>query len=88
MTWLDVSAELDDESTKALKRIPKGAGIVNITVQGTFRSGGHFGHLNGYPYEFIARKLSRITIVSKGMKGVKEEEEAERRWACGGSNPK
>jgi hypothetical protein len=88
MTWLDVSSELDDESTKALKRIPKGAGIVNITVQGTFRSGGHFGHLDGYPYEFIARKLSRITIVSKGMKGIKEEEEAERRWACGGSNPK
>ena len=66
MTWLDVPSELDDASTKALKRVAKGAGIVNITVQGTFRSGGHFGLMNGYSNQFTVHKLSNVAIVSKG----------------------
>jgi hypothetical protein len=88
MTWLEVSSELDDASNRALKRIPKGAGIVNITVEGTFQSGGHYGHLDGYPNQFIARKISNIAIVSKGMRPLAEEQEVEKHWACGGSNPK
>lgn len=88
MTWLDVSSDLDDASSRALKQIPKGAGIVNITVQGTFRSGGHFGHMNGYRNQFIARKVSQVKIVSRGMRGLAEEHEAEKRWACGGTNPR
>jgi hypothetical protein len=87
MTWLEISPEMDDASSKALNRIPK-AGIVNITVEGTFQTGGHFGHMNAYPNQFTARKVSRIAVVSKGMKALAKEQEAEKRWACGGSNPK
>jgi len=59
-TWLElIPANLDKASEKALNRVPKGAGIVNVTVQGIFVSGGHFGHLNGYPNKFVASKVSR-----------------------------
>ncbi|HEX4538197.1 MAG TPA: hypothetical protein VH140_14695 [Candidatus Acidoferrum sp.] len=33
--WLEFPFELDASATKALKRGPKGAGTVNVTVQGT-----------------------------------------------------
>jgi hypothetical protein len=88
MTWLEISPELDEASNRVLRQVPKGAGIVNITVQGTYKSGGHYGHMNAYPNQFTARRLSQVAIVSKGMKGLAEEQQAERRWACGGSNPK
>ena len=86
--WLDTSYDLDNASIKALRRTPKGAGIVNLTVEGVFMSGGHFGHLNGYPYQLVAHKVSHVAIVLRGMKGPAEEKEAETRWACGGTNPK
>ena len=85
--WLEVPSDLDQASTKALKQIPK-AGIVNITVQGVFMSGGHFGHLSGYPYTLVVRKVSDVAIVLSGMKKAEEEKQAEKRWACGGENPK
>jgi len=88
--WLQVPSDLEEDgpSAKALRGIPKGAGIVNITVQGVFMSGGHFGHLNGYPYQLVARKVSSVAIVLKGMGDIAKETEAEKRWACGGINPK
>jgi hypothetical protein len=86
--WLDIPIDIDDASLKSLKRTPKGAGIVNLTVQGTFRSGGFFGHMNGYRHEFTARKISNVAVVLKGMKDISEEEKAEKKWACGGTNPK
>ena len=45
--WLDTS-ELDEQSGKRIKHIPKDAGIVNVDVEGVFQPGGSFGHLNGY----------------------------------------
>jgi len=87
MTWLEISPELDDRSTAVLKRTPK-AGIVNITVQGVFQSGGHFGHLNSYPNRFVARRVSYFAIVSNGMKSLEDERNAEKQWVCRGSNPK
>lgn len=78
---------MDDASSKALKRIPT-PGIVNITVEGTFQTGGHFGQMDAYPNQFTARRVSHIAAVSKGMKALAEEQEAEKRWACGGSNSK
>jgi hypothetical protein len=87
MTWLEISPDLDEESSRVLKHIPK-AGIVNITVKGVFQSKGHFGHLNGYPNQFIARKVSNAVVVSKHMKSLTDEENAEKRWACGGKNPR
>ena len=83
-TWLElIPASLDKASEKALNRVPKGAGIVNVTVQGGFTlvSGGHFGHLNGYPYKFVASKVSNVEVVVKGMKDRAEEEKAEKKWA-------
>jgi hypothetical protein len=86
--WLELPSDLDEMSLKALKHAPKNAGIVNITVQGTFKSGGSFGHLNGYRYELVAEKVSDVKVVLKGMKGPVEERKAEQKWACGGTNPK
>jgi hypothetical protein len=43
--------DLDDSSHKAFWDTPKWAGIVNLTVKGTFKSGHSFGHLAGYRYE-------------------------------------
>jgi hypothetical protein len=87
-TWLEISGDLDDASAKAIKRTPKDFAIVNITVQGTFRSGGRYGHMDMYPNRFIARKVSDVKIVLKGLKSPEEMKEAEKRWACGGLNPK
>jgi hypothetical protein len=86
-TWLEISSDLDEKSSQVLRRRPK-AGIVNITVQGIFQSGGHFGHLNGYQNRFVAQRVSDVAVVSKGMKSPADEQSAERQWACGGKNPK
>jgi hypothetical protein len=86
--WLEFPFDADDDSFKALKPAPKGSGIVNMTVQGRFVSGGHFGHSNGYPYKFIAKRVSDVAIVQRGMKSIAKEREAERKWACGGTSPK
>jgi len=86
--WLEISDDIDDSSQKALKRAPKGAGIVNLTVSGTFVSGSTYGHSNGYRYKFVARKISNVSVILKGMKSAAEEQTAEKRWACGGTNPK
>jgi hypothetical protein len=86
--WLEFGSDLDDSSLKALRRAPKWAGIVNLTMQGTFKSGGSFGHLAGYRYELTARNISDVVVVQKGMKNRAEEEKAEKRWGCGGASPK
>jgi TonB family protein len=86
--WLDRSSDLDEASERALKKIPKGAGIVNLTVEGVFRSDGTFGHLNGYRYEIVPSRISNISVIQKGAKSPAEDQKAERRWACGGANPK
>jgi hypothetical protein len=86
-TWLEISPGLDEESSRVLQRRPK-AGIVNITVRGLFQSGGHFGHLNGYQNRFIARSVSNVAVVSKGMKSQADEQKAENQWACGGKKPR
>jgi hypothetical protein len=86
--WLEIPSDLDDASVKALKRTPKGAGTVNLTVQGVFMSGGTYGHLNGYQYQFVAHKVSNVAIVIKGMKSLDEEKKADQQSACGGANPK
>ena len=86
--WLDRASDLDEASERALKKTPKGAGIVNLTVEGVFRSDGTFGHLNGYRYEIVPSKISHISVIQKGAKSAAEDQKAERRWACGGTNPK
>lgn len=87
-TWLEIPVDLDDASARYLKRAPKGAGIVNLTVQGVFVSGGTFGHQNGYHYKIVAYKIRNVAVIQKGMKPPAEEERAEKRWACGGTDPK
>jgi hypothetical protein len=85
--WLDFSDDLDDASQKALRRAPKGTGIINLTVTGTFMSGGHYGHL-GLKYGFLARRVSDVSVLLKGTKKPDEERAIEEKWACGGKNPK
>jgi hypothetical protein len=88
--WLNPSGENEnfDDLEKAWKRMPKGAGIVNITVVGVFHFGATYGHLNGYRYEIVPREIRDIAVIQKGMKDTAQERKAEQKWACGGSNPK
>lgn len=84
--WLDTS-ELDEQSEKTVRHTPN-AGIVNVDVEGVFQAGGSFGHLNGYKYELRAHSLSNPAVISKGMKAREKELEIERKFACGGANPR
>ena len=86
--WLDFSTDLDDASQKALKHIPKGAGLVNVTLNGVFVGPGSYGHLNGYRYRFTAEKVENVAVVYKRMGPIEKERAAEERWACGGKDPK
>lgn len=86
--WLEVFSELDPVSERALKKMPEGAGVVNVTVEGTFMSGSTYGHQNAYRYKFVARRISNVAVVLKGMRAPAEERAAEQHWACGGKNPR
>lgn len=87
--WLERSfSSLDDSSMRRLKRVPKGAGIVNLTIRGTFHAGDSYGHMNGYRYEIVADSVSNLVVLSKGAKSRDKEEKIERRCACGGTEPK
>ncbi len=86
--WLEIPLDLDKGTEKALKKMPKDAGIVNITVEGVFRAGGTYGHLNGYRYQLTAQKIRDVAVVVKGMRTPAEEKKAEERSACGGQSPR
>jgi len=73
--WLQIPTDLHDSSERSLRRLPEGAGIVNLTVQGVFFSGNTYGHENGYRYQIVADKISDVKVIQKGMKSAKEEEE-------------
>lgn len=85
--WLAPVA-IDEAAERAFRRLPKGAGIVNLTVQGVFVSGDTYGHQNGYRYQITPDKITDVKVIQKGMKSRTQEEKAERQWACGGTNPK
>jgi hypothetical protein len=74
---------LDDESEKAFKKMPKDAGIVNLTVVGIFHFGTSYGHLNGYRYELVAQEIRNVAVTQKGMKDIAEENKAHEQGACG-----
>lgn len=86
--WLEFSEHMDKASEKSWKRIPKEGGIVNLTVQGVFESGSSYGHLNGYQFQLTAQKISDVVVVQKGVKSHEEQEDADKKWGCGGTNPK
>ncbi len=88
MAWLAIPIDLDDLSEKAVKKMPKGAGIVNLTIEGIFEFGSTYGHLNAYRYQITAQKIRNVEVVLKGMKDIAQEKKAEERWACGGTSPK
>jgi hypothetical protein len=88
LAWLEIPITANDSDVKALKHMPKGAGTVNITVQGTFFKCGHCGHENGYRFKFVATKATDVAVIINGMKSPEVEQKAEKQWACGGTNPK
>jgi len=71
--WLERHG-LDDASKKELQRAyDNDAFFVYLKVQGTFASGGHYGHMGGYSYQLVAHKVftvlrveSEINIVTDG----------------------
>lgn len=85
--WL-VPIAIDEGVERAFKRLPEGAGIVNLTVEGVFASGDTYGHQNGYRYQITPYKITDVKVVQKGMKSRTQEEKAEKQGACGGTNPK
>lgn len=85
--WLNTST-LDEQSEKMLKHTPKGAGIVNVDVEGVFQAGRTFGHLNGYKFQLTAHTMANPAVISKGMKPHEKELEIERKYACGGTKPR
>lgn len=86
--WLNIPTDLDDLTEKLVEKMPKGAGIVNLTVEGVFEFGSTYGHLNGYRYQIRAQRIRDIAVIQKGMKDAALEKKAEEQWACGGTNPK
>ena len=86
--WLDFSDNIDEKSETALKSAPKGAGIINLTATGMFMSGAAYGHMGGYHYRFVARRVWDVVTLVKGMKGPEKEKAMEAKWACGGAHPK
>ena len=86
--WLDMPTALEETSANSLKKMPKGAGIVNLTVQGVFVSGGTFGHSNAFRYRIEPTQISDVAVLQKGMKSREKEKELEKRCACGGRKPK
>ena len=86
--WLEMPVTLKDTSDSSLKKMPKDAGIVNLTVQGVFLSGGTFGHSNAYRFKIEPTKISNVVVLQKGMKSPEKEKIVEKRYACGGANPK
>lgn len=68
MIWLE-PRELDNASTQTLKRAydasPTSLALpAYLTVQGTFVSGGHYGHLSGYSYQITAHKVSSLLKIA------------------------
>jgi hypothetical protein len=86
--WLDMPVTLEDASGRSLKKMPKNAGIVNLTVQGVFVSGGTFGHSNAYRYKIEPSKISDVVVLQKGARSPEKEKSVEKRWACGGADRK
>ena len=85
--WLDTS-ELDEKSEKTLRHKPKGAGNVNVDVEGVFQAGGTFGHQNGYKYQLTAHTVANPAVILKGMKTRDKVLEIERKFGCGGAKPR
>jgi hypothetical protein len=86
--WLQIPTDLGNASERSLRKLPEGAGIVNLTVQGVFSSGETYGHENGYRYQIVADKISEVKVLQKGIKSRQEQETVEKRWGCGGTDPK
>jgi len=68
MIWVE-SHGLDNTSEQTLKRAYDAAGPTYslpayLTVQGTFVSGGHYGHLGGYSYQIVAHKVFSLLKIA------------------------
>ena len=86
--WLTLQNDVDDQSERVFKKMPKGAGIVNLTITGVFHYGASYGHQNGYRYEVIAQEIRDVAVIQKGMRDLATEKKVEQRWAYGGAKPK
>jgi hypothetical protein len=84
--WLEIPDDLDKRSMKVLKQAPKGAGTVNLMVQGVFVTGGSYGPGNFYRHKIVAHKIMDLVVLVKGMKPLKYKQEQEARSWCGGKN--
>ena len=66
--WLEPRG-LDDVSEKELKRAYDNDPLfVYLKVQGTFVSGGHYGHMGGYSYQVVAHKVFTVLRVESEIK--------------------
>ena len=85
--WLDFSDEMDSDSKNALRSIPEGIGIVNMTLTGVFETGQAYGD-GGYRHRLVARKIWDVVVLVRGAKRSEKEKKVVAECACGGTNPK
>jgi len=85
--WLDFSADLDRASANIFRSIPQGAGIVNISLTGTFETGSSYGD-GGYRHKFVVRKAWDPVVLERGAKNSEKEKKFIAECACGGTKPR
>jgi len=65
-TWLEFVPEDEKKLRRVKRKAPRYQGTFNATFYGWFNStGGRYGHLNGYAFEFRAEFLKDLKVVSK-----------------------
>jgi hypothetical protein len=67
--WVDFTEGFEGESKKKYRKKLNENGevgrTVNVIFVGKFYSGGHYGHMSGYPYKFIAQRVENAKIIYK-----------------------
>lgn len=67
--WVDFTESFSENSKKKyrkkLNENGDGGRTVNVTFVGKFLAQGRYGHMNGYPFNFIVEKVENAEIIYK-----------------------
>lgn len=85
-TYLEIPDGIEQKSSKILRKFPDDGGTVNAFFTGTFKSGGGFGHLNGYRFKFVLRKIVKAKVLKKWGYPPSQLPEKIRKKVCGGKS--
>jgi len=62
--WVEIKAELEGNSLKLFRKLPKGMGLALATFVGTFESGGPYGD-GGYRFKFAVDQIEKLEATAK-----------------------